>query len=69
MEGQMRRQMMGVVVVIVVAVAVALQWPPAKPEASYAARAATPTEVTLALRSDGLAVQVERGDLTLTLQF
>jgi hypothetical protein len=69
MEDQMRRRTMGVVVAIAVAVAVALQWLPAKQEASHAARASTPTEITLALRSDGLAVQVERGDLTLTLQF
>ena len=65
----MQRLTLGAVVAVGLAVAVALQWLPAKQETSHAARASTPIEITLALRADGLAVEVERGDLTLTLQF
>jgi hypothetical protein len=60
---------MGVVVAIAVAVAVALQWLPPKQETRHAARASTSTEITLALRADGLAIQVEHGSLALTFEF
>jgi hypothetical protein len=65
----MRRRIIGVVVAIAVAVAVALQWLPAEQGVTHPARASTPIEITLALRANGLAVEVERGDLMLTLQF
>jgi hypothetical protein len=65
----MRRRMMGVVVATAAAVAVALQWLPAEPGVSQAARASTPIEITLALRASGPAIEVEHGGLTLTLQF
>jgi len=57
-----------VVIGVVAAVAVALLWLP-KPQMGHAARASTPTEITLAISAEGLAIQVEHGGLALTFEF
>lgn len=59
------RLSMGVVVAIAVAVAVALA-PREAP--AHQARAAAPTEVTLALNTDGVALHIAHGQVVVTLE-
>jgi hypothetical protein len=65
----MRRRSIGAAIAITVAVAVALQWLPPKQEARHAGRAeADTTQITLSIRSEGLALYVERGSLSVTFR-
>lgn len=63
-----RRMTLGAAAAIALAAAVALQWLPAT-QADASHPVSTKTEITLALRASGPAIQVEHGGLTLMLQF
>lgn len=64
-----RRWRIGALTAVAVAVAVALQWLPGEPRASRVSRAeANPMQITLSVRSEGLALQIEHGGVALTLK-
>jgi hypothetical protein len=65
----MKRRTAGIVVAIAVAVAVALQWLPGREQPSRTVQTASPTQITLSIRSEGLAVRVERSGVAVTVRF